>query len=198
MPGKRRQREHGAGVSGELHTELACWGRPPPGDRHCLAPSWTNAPNFLPSLFWDIKKAPGSVGWCCASRHGPQGRRGAGRGRQIPPAPWGTELEGPAPLGARSRYMRNGHPGAPRQPSAIPPWCRCSRGLNRTPGPGTAPAPACDATAQTSPCRAAPARRLAGAVGVLLGAARLARGSLRNAGRASACSWQWARAKPDG
>lgn len=31
-----------------------------------------SVPHFLPSLFWDIKKATGGVGWCRASRHGPQ------------------------------------------------------------------------------------------------------------------------------
>lgn len=40
--------------NGELHTELACPGRIPPRNQHCLAPSRTRALNFLHSLFWDI------------------------------------------------------------------------------------------------------------------------------------------------
>lgn len=43
--------------------EVACPGRIPPRDQHCLALSWTRALNFLHSLFWDIKKATGGVGW---------------------------------------------------------------------------------------------------------------------------------------
>lgn len=47
----------------------------PPRDQHCLAPGRTSAPSFLPSLFWDIRKATGGVGWCRASRRSPWGRR---------------------------------------------------------------------------------------------------------------------------
>lgn len=61
--GKHQQCQGRAGGSGELRTELACPGRIPPRDQHCLAPSWTHALNFLHSLFWDIKKATGGVGW---------------------------------------------------------------------------------------------------------------------------------------
>lgn len=185
----------GLGGSGELHTKLACRDRPSPRDGHCLAPGWTNAPNFLPSLFWDIKKATGGVGWCCASRHGPWGRRGTGRGKQIPSAPRGTELEGPAPPGARSRYVRNGRAGAPRQPSATPPRRGCSRGASRTPsGHRTSPG-----MWYRSPDIALPSgsgeeacRRGGSAAGGGAG------GSLRSAGRAVARGWRRARAKPDG
>lgn len=69
--GKHWQCQDRAGEGRGLCTELACPGRIPLRDQHCLALRWTHALNFLHSLFWDIKKATGGVGWCAASRHRP-------------------------------------------------------------------------------------------------------------------------------
>lgn len=69
--GKHWQCQDRAGEGRGLYTELACPGRIPLRDQHCLALRWTHALNFLHSLFWDIKKATGGVGWCAASRHRP-------------------------------------------------------------------------------------------------------------------------------